>query len=119
LDLFVILRHFLPRTVGTVIMWFFIDWINYSQGTFGALILQTVIGVSLFKSIWIALAEGAAWLMWLPFLAAFVVDKLGRRKTEMLGWLWLASTQIINTGFFWQLKAKPIAWIIWSTFVAG
>ncbi|GJQ09248.1 hypothetical protein GpartN1_g1039.t1 [Galdieria partita] len=119
LDLFVILRHFLPRTVGTVIMWFLIDWINYSQGTFGALILQTVIGVSLFKSIWISLAEGAAWLMWLPFLAAFVVDKLGRRKTEMLGWMWLASTQIINTGFFWQLKAKPIAWIIWSTFVGG
>ncbi|GJD09002.1 Probable metabolite transport protein GIT1 [Galdieria sulphuraria] len=119
LDLFVILRHFLPRTVGTVIMWFLIDWINYSQGTFGGLILQHVIGVSLFKSIWLSLAEGAAWLIWLPFVAAFVVDKLGRRKTELLGWLWLACTQIINTGFFYQLKAQPIAWIIWSTFVAG
>eukprot|EP00871_Galdieria_phlegrea_P000133 jgi/Galph1/111/GphlegSOOS_G4819.1 len=119
LDLFVILRHFMPRTIGTVIMWFLIDWINYSQGTFGALILQHVIGVSLFKSIWLSLAEGAAWLIWLPFVAAFVVDKLGRRKTEIVGWAWLASTQIINTGFFYQLKAQPIAWIIWSTFVAG
>jgi len=119
LDLFVILRYFMPRTVGTVIMWFLIDWINYSQGTFGALILQHVIGVSLFKSIWLSLATGAAWGIWLPFVAAFVVDKLGRRKTEMFGWLWLASTQIINTGFFYQLKAQPIAWIIWSTFVGG
>ncbi|KAK4526156.1 hypothetical protein GAYE_SCF20G4070 [Galdieria yellowstonensis] len=119
LDLFVILRYFMPRTVGTVIMWFLIDWINYSQGTFGGIILQTVIGVSLFKFIWLALAEGAAWLMWLPFLSAFVVDKWGRRKTEMFGWMWLASTQIINTGFFYQLKAQPVAWIIWSTFVGG
>ncbi|GJQ11673.1 hypothetical protein GpartN1_g3464.t1 [Galdieria partita] len=119
LDLFVLLRYFVPRSVGTVIMWFLIDWINYSQGTFGGLILQHVIGVSLFKSIWLSLAEGAAWLIWLPFVAAYVVDKLGRRKTELVGWLWLACTQIINTGFFYQLKAQPIAWIIWSTFVAG
>ncbi|GJQ12405.1 hypothetical protein GpartN1_g4347.t1 [Galdieria partita] len=119
LDLYVICRHFIPRTVGTVIMWFLIDWINYSQGTFGNLILQHVIGVSLFKSVWLSLAEGAAWGVWMPFVAAFVVDKWGRRKTEMFGWLFLAVTQIINTGFFWQLKAKPIAWIIWSTFVGG
>eukprot|EP00871_Galdieria_phlegrea_P003122 jgi/Galph1/3810/GphlegSOOS_G2457.1 len=119
LDAYVICRHFIPRTIGTVIMWFLIDWINYSQGTFGALILEHVIGVSLFKSIWLSLATGAAWGMWMPFVAAFVVDKWGRRKTEMFGWFFLAATQIINSGFFWQLKAQPIAWIIWSTFVGG
>ncbi|EME30294.1 MFS transporter, PHS family, inorganic phosphate transporter [Galdieria sulphuraria] len=119
LDLFVILRHFMPKTIGVVTLYFLVDWINYSQGTFGNLILQHVIGVSLFKSIWLVLVEGVAWIIWTAFIAAFIVDKLGRRKTGMFGWLWLGSTQLINTGFFYQFKAKPIAWIIWSTFVAG
>ncbi|GJQ09795.1 hypothetical protein GpartN1_g1586.t1 [Galdieria partita] len=119
LDLFVILRHFMFKTIGVVTLYFLVDWINYSQGTFGNLILQHVIGVSLFKSIWLVLAEGVAWIIWTAFIAAFVVDKLGRRKTGMFGWLWLGGTQLINTGFFYQFKAKPIAWIIWSTFVAG
>ncbi|GJD06319.1 Probable metabolite transport protein GIT1 [Galdieria sulphuraria] len=100
-------------------MSFVVTLYHVRQGTFGNLILQHVIGVSLFKSVWLSLAEGAAWGVWMPFVAAFVVDKWGRRKTEMFGWLFLAATQIINTGFFWQLKAQPIAWIIWSTFVGG
>jgi len=119
LDFFVVVRHFLWKTFGVVSLYFLIDWINYSQGTFGNLILQHVIGVSLFKSIWLTLAQGVAWIIWTAFMAAFVVDKLGRRKTGMFGWLWLAVTQMINTGFFYQFKAQPIAWIIWSTFVAG
>eukprot|EP00871_Galdieria_phlegrea_P001556 jgi/Galph1/2400/GphlegSOOS_G1036.1 len=119
IDFYIVIRHFAFRSVGAVLNWFLVDYINYSQGTFGVIILQSVIGVSLLKSLWITLAEGGAYLIWLPFVAALVVDKLGRRKTEVFGWLFLASTQLINSGFFWQLKAKPVAWIIWGTFVGG
>ncbi|GJQ10680.1 hypothetical protein GpartN1_g2471.t1 [Galdieria partita] len=119
IDFYIVIRHFAFRSVGAVMNWFLVDYINYSQGTFGVIILQSVIGVSLLKSLWITLAEGGAYLIWLPFVAALVVDKLGRRKTEVFGWMFLASTQLINSGFFWQLKAKPVAWIIWGTFVGG
>eukprot|EP00871_Galdieria_phlegrea_P004570 jgi/Galph1/5113/GphlegSOOS_G3701.1 len=119
IDVYIICRHFAFRSVGAVLNWFLVDYINYSLGTFGVIILQSVIGVSLLKSLWITLAEGGAYLIWLPFAAAFVVDKLGRRKTEVFGWACLASAQLINAGAFWQLKEHPVGWIIWSTFVFG
>ncbi|GJQ10055.1 hypothetical protein GpartN1_g4813.t1 [Galdieria partita] len=119
LDLFIFFKHFWARCIGTVIMWFLIDWINYSGGTFGNLVLQKVIGASLFKTVWLTLAEGVAWAVWMPFLVSFIVDRLGRRKTEIFGWLWLASTTLITAGFFWQLRAQPVAYIIWSTFQGG
>ncbi|GJD11582.1 Probable metabolite transport protein GIT1 [Galdieria sulphuraria] len=119
LDLYIFFKHFWARCIGTVIMWFLIDWINYSGGTFGNLVLQKVIGASLFKTVWITLAEGVAWAVWMPFLVSFIVDRLGRRKTEIFGWMWLASTTLITAGFFWQLRAQPVAYIIWSTFQGG
>jgi len=119
MDLLIFFKHFWGRCIGTVIMWFLIDWINYSGGTFGNLVLQKVIGASLFKTVWITLAEGVAWAVWMPFLVSFVVDRLGRRKTEIFGWMWLASTTLITAGFFWQLRAQPVAYIIWSTFQGG
>lgn len=119
LDFFIFFKHFWARCIGTVIMWFLIDWINYSGGTFGNLVLQKVIGASLFKTVWLTLAEGVAWAVWMPFLVSFIVDRLGRRKTEIFGWMWLASTTLITAGFFWQLRAQPVAYIIWSTFQGG
>ncbi|GJQ13349.1 hypothetical protein GpartN1_g5140.t1 [Galdieria partita] len=119
IDLYIVIRHFAFRSVGAVLNWFLVDYINYSMGTFGVIILQSVIGVSLLKSLWITLAEGGAYLIWLPFVAAFVVDRLGRRKTEVLGWACLSSAQLINAGAFWPLKRHPIGWIFWSTFVFG
>ncbi|KAK4523344.1 hypothetical protein GAYE_PCTG52G1238 [Galdieria yellowstonensis] len=119
IDLYIVCRHFAFRSVGAVLNWFLVDYINYSMGTFGVIILQSVIGVSLLKSLWITLAEGGAYLIWLPFVAAFVVDRLGRRKTEVFGWAFLASAQLINAGAFWPLKRHPVGWIFWSTFVFG
>lgn len=119
IDLYIVIRHFAFRSVGAVLNWFLVDYINYSMGTFGVIILQSVIGVSLLKSLWITLAEGGAYLIWLPFLAAFVVDRLGRRKTEVFGWACLSTAQLINAGAFWPLKRHPVGWIFWSTFVFG
>eukprot|EP00871_Galdieria_phlegrea_P003516 jgi/Galph1/4165/GphlegSOOS_G2816.1 len=119
MDLFIFFKHFWARCIGTVIMWFLIDWINYSGGTFGNLVLQKVIGASLFKTVWLTLAEGVAWAVWMPFLVSLVVDRWGRRTTEIVGWAWLASTTLITAGFFWQLRAQPVAYIIWSTFQGG
>eukprot|EP00871_Galdieria_phlegrea_P003182 jgi/Galph1/3865/GphlegSOOS_G2548.1 len=116
LDLFVILRHFSSRMMGTVFMWFFIDWINYSQGNFGGVILSSIIGASLFKTAWIGLAEGVV-LQIGPFISSLVVDRLGRRKTEMLGWFWLASTQLITAGVYPKLAKHAVGYVIWTTFV--
>lgn len=116
LDAYIILRHFSSRMIGSVFMWFFIDWINYSQGNFGSVILSKVIGSSLFKTAWIALAQGLC-LQFGPLLAALVVDRLGRRRTQVFGWLWLASTQLITAGVYLQLAAKPVAYVVWTTFV--
>ncbi|KAK4525169.1 hypothetical protein GAYE_SCF08G3075 [Galdieria yellowstonensis] len=117
LDFYVILKHFSVRLVGTCISWWLFDWIAYTRGYFGNLILEVVIGASLFKSIWISLAQGAVFI-WAPALAAFVVDKLGRRKTECLGWTSQAAGQLITAGFFYMLAKKPVAYIIWTTFVS-
>ncbi|GJQ09420.1 hypothetical protein GpartN1_g1211.t1 [Galdieria partita] len=117
LDFFVIFKHFSTRLVGTCISWWLFDWIAYTRGYFGNLILEVVIGASLFKSIWISLAEGAVFI-WAPALAAFVVDRLGRRKTECLGWTSQAVGQLITAGFFYMLARKPVAYIIWTTFVS-
>lgn len=116
LDLFVIFRHFIPRMIGTIFMWFLIDWINYSQGTFGGVILSSVIGASLFKTAWISLAQGVVLTLG-PVAAALVVDHLGRRKTEVLGWAWLASTQLITAGVYLMLAKHAVGYVIWTTFV--
>ncbi|GJQ09815.1 hypothetical protein GpartN1_g1606.t1 [Galdieria partita] len=116
LDAYIILRHFSSRMIGTIFMWFFIDWINYSQGNFGSVILSKVIGSSLFKTAWIALAQGLC-LQFGPLFAALVVDRLGRRKTQVFGWLWLASTQLITAGVYLQLAEQPVAYVVWTTFV--
>jgi MFS family permease len=116
LDLWVILRHFSSRMMGTVFMWFFIDWINYSQGNFGGVILSSVIGASLFKTAWIGLSEGVV-LQIGPLIASLVVDRLGRRRTEMLGWFWLASTQLITAGVYLKLAKHAVGYVIWTTFV--
>jgi MFS family permease len=116
LDLFIILRHYSSRMVGTIFMWFLIDWINYSQGTFGGVILSSVIGASLFKTAWIGLAQGVV-LIAGPVTASLVVDRLGRRTTEVLGWLWLASTQLITAGVYLMLAKHAVGYVIWTTFV--
>jgi len=116
LDLFVILRHFTSRAVGTVVMWLIVDWINYSQGNFSGVILEKVTGVSLFKTAWIGLVQGVIYQSG-PFIASLVVDRLGRRNTEILGWAWLASTQLINAGIYIILSHHPVGFIVWQTFV--
>ncbi|GJQ10196.1 hypothetical protein GpartN1_g1987.t1 [Galdieria partita] len=116
LDLFVILRHFSSRGVGTIVMWLIVDWINYSQGNFSGVILEKVTGVSLFKTAWIGLVQGVIFQSG-PFIASLVVDKLGRRNTEIFGWMWLASTQLINAGIYIILSHHPVGFIVWQTFV--
>eukprot|EP00871_Galdieria_phlegrea_P005833 jgi/Galph1/737/GphlegSOOS_G5451.1 len=117
LDFFVILKHYSVRLVGTCVSWWLFDWIAYTRGYFGNLIIEVVIGASLFKSIWLSLAEGAVFI-WAPAVAALVVDRLGRRKTEFFGWTSQAVGQLITAGFFYMLAAKPVAYIIWTTFVS-
>eukprot|EP00871_Galdieria_phlegrea_P004691 jgi/Galph1/5222/GphlegSOOS_G3803.1 len=116
LDAYIIFRHFSSRMIGTVFIWFLIDWINYSQGNFGAVILSKVIGASLFKTAWIGLVQGLC-LQSGPLFAALVVDSLGRRKTQVLGWLWLASTQLITAGVYLRLAKHPVGYVVWTTFV--
>eukprot|EP00871_Galdieria_phlegrea_P001410 jgi/Galph1/226/GphlegSOOS_G4962.1 len=116
LDLFVIVRHFSSRAVGTIVMWLIVDWINYSQGNFSGVILEKVTGVSLFKTAWIGLVQGLIYQSG-PFIASLVVDRLGRRKTEVFGWAWLASTQLINAGIYLILSHHPVGFIVWQTFV--
>eukprot|EP00871_Galdieria_phlegrea_P001106 jgi/Galph1/1997/GphlegSOOS_G698.1 len=116
LDLLVIVRHFSSRAVGTIVMWLIVDWINYIQGNFSGVILEKVTGVSLFKTAWIGLVQGLIYQSG-PFIASLVVDRLGRRKTEVFGWAWLASTQLINAGIYLILSHHPVGFIVWQTFV--
>eukprot|EP00871_Galdieria_phlegrea_P001002 jgi/Galph1/1902/GphlegSOOS_G583.1 len=86
------------------------------QAGFGGVILQTIIEVSLFKGIWIGLAESVV-IQTRPLIASFAVNKLGRQSTQVLGWCWLGCTQLITAGTYLLLKEHPVAYVIWTTFV--
>ncbi|GJQ15136.1 hypothetical protein GpartN1_g6927.t1 [Galdieria partita] len=108
--LIVVIRSFGWRLVGTCLTWFLMDSIYFSFLTFGADILANVTGSSLMHIAYYQLVNMA----WIPmaYLAAFLIDRVGRKNILMFGFFTYAVTLFLIGGLYPLLYGKPAAYLV-------
>eukprot|EP00871_Galdieria_phlegrea_P001451 jgi/Galph1/2306/GphlegSOOS_G970.1 len=108
--LLVVLRLFGLRLIGTCFVWFLMDSIYFSFLTFGADILANVTGSSLMHIAYYQLVN----ISWIPmaYLAAFLVDRLGRKNILMFGFLSYSISLFLIGGLYNILYGKPAAYLV-------
>lgn len=106
----VVIRMFGWRLVGTCFTWFLMDSIYFSFLTFGADILANVTGSSLMHIAYYQLVN----MSWIPmaYIAAFLVDRLGRKNILMFGFFTYAITLFLIGGLYPILFGKPAAYLV-------
>ncbi|KAK4528994.1 hypothetical protein GAYE_SCF68G6943 [Galdieria yellowstonensis] len=98
-DMLIVWRGYWPCILGSAITWFIRDFETFSIGSFGASILHEIEGASLFTATWISLLT-AALMVLEPLASSFLIDTLGRRNVQLIGWLSLASVIAITGGTY-------------------
>eukprot|EP00871_Galdieria_phlegrea_P002862 jgi/Galph1/3577/GphlegSOOS_G2196.1 len=102
---------------ATSFVWFIIDAVNYSLGTFGSLITEKVTGSGIMRVAYYQLINFS--LIPFSYAAAYLVDIIGRKKLILLGFASTGGLLFLIGGLYPILESHPAAYLVLNAFQGG
>lgn len=108
----IIFRKYWKYLLGTCGTWFLYDFVAFSNGVFSSTILENVIsGTDIMKTAYFQLILSVLGIPGLV-IGAFTIDRIGRKKQQVIGFLGYGAMGILIGALFGKLRKSTAGLII-------